>query len=64
MKTIKIIAPYIMGLALIGAMALSNCFGLANNKVYKPSVIGITIDDSVKHLNKPVARLMRDDTND
>ena len=64
MKTIKVVAPYVISLIFIGAMVLTNCFNMANKKVYKPSEIVITIDDSVKYLNKPVARLMRDDTND
>ena len=64
MKSIKILAPYLIGLMLLIIMVKTNCFNMANNKVYKPSEISITIDDSIKYLNKPVARLMRDDTND
>ena len=63
MKTIKILAPYVVALFLLGIMALTNCFGMANNKVYKPCELGYTIDDSCKYLTA-APRLMRDDTND
>ena len=62
MKSIKILAPYMVALMLLVLMVITNCFGMANNKVYKPCELGYTIDDSCKYLTS-VPRLMRDDTN-